>query len=76
VALFIKLWKQSLANGGRMAFCHLSAHLRQLVEVLCLDKVWPVFASEPEAFAYVSDSSHSADVGRCAPGVTRLHGSL
>ena len=56
VGLFIKLWKRAQANHGRMAFCNLSAHLRQLIEILRLDKMWPVFDSLADAIEHVKEA--------------------
>ena len=60
VGLFIRLWKRSQANLGRMAFCNVSPHMQQIVEILRLDAVWPAFGSLSDAVAYVQDCSDTA----------------
>ena len=53
VGLFVKLWKRVQANGGRFVFCNLCGHLRQVVEILRLDGMWPVIDSLAEAIEHV-----------------------
>ena len=52
LGLFVKLWKRTQANGGRFVFCNLCGHLRQVVEILRLDSMWPVFDSLAEAIEH------------------------
>jgi anti-anti-sigma factor len=53
VGLFIKIWKRAQANDGHVAFCNLSAHLQQIVEILHLNELWPIYGSLAEAMAHV-----------------------
>jgi len=46
---FLKLWKRVREHKGRMAFCRLSGHERDILEVAGLDRLWPVCASREEA---------------------------
>ena len=58
--LFIKLWKRSQANLGRMAFCNVSPHMQQIIGILSLDAMWPVVGSLSEAVVFIEGSSPTA----------------
>ena len=53
VVFFIRLWKKTVANHGRIAFCNASPHLLQEFEVLHLNGMWPMFGSLSEAIEHV-----------------------
>jgi anti-anti-sigma factor len=42
------------ARGGRVAFCNLSAHEREIVSITGLTELWPIFPSREEAIRAVS----------------------
>jgi len=46
---FLKLWKRVREGKGRLAFCCLSGHERDILEVAGLDRLWPICASRAEA---------------------------
>jgi anti-anti-sigma factor len=46
---FLKLWKRVREHKGRMAFCRLSGHERDILVAVGLDRLWPVCASREEA---------------------------
>jgi anti-anti-sigma factor len=46
---FLKLWKRVREGKGRLAFCRLSNHEREILAVAGLDRLWPVCASREEA---------------------------
>jgi anti-anti-sigma factor len=46
---FLKLWKRVREVKGRLAFCRLSTHQREILQVAGLDRLWPVCASREEA---------------------------
>jgi anti-anti-sigma factor len=50
---FLNLWKRVREHKGRMAFCCLSGHERDILEVAGLDRLWPVCASREEALGAV-----------------------
>ena len=56
VAFFIKLWKRTQACDGRLVYCSVSPHLREVFEIVRLDKVWPMFESRAEAIAELQES--------------------
>jgi anti-anti-sigma factor len=54
LGLFARLWKRVRARGGRMAFCNVSAHEAEIMEVTGLTRFWPVHPSREEALAAVA----------------------
>ena len=42
LGFFVRLWKRSRMQGGHMAFCNVSPHERQILEVTRLDTLWSV----------------------------------
>jgi anti-anti-sigma factor len=53
LGFFIRLWKRVSARGGRMAFCNVSDHEKEILTVTRLDTLWPVCPSREEALAEV-----------------------
>lgn len=49
LSFFIKLWKRLRDRGGRMAFCGLSEHEREVLQVTKLAGLWPICSSRTEA---------------------------
>lgn len=50
---FIRMWKSIQDRKGRMAFCNLSAHQKEILEVTKLDAYWTLHATKDEAVAAV-----------------------
>ena len=42
------------ANGGQMAFCNVSAHELEILELTKLDTLWGLYGSRDEALRQVS----------------------
>jgi len=53
LGFFIRMWKRVSAHGGRMAFCNVSQHEREVLTVTRLDGLWPICATRSEALAAV-----------------------
>lgn len=53
LGLFLRLWKRVRGRGGRMAFCNVSEHEREILAVTKLDGLWPVCRSREEALRVV-----------------------
>jgi anti-sigma B factor antagonist len=53
LGFFLRLWKRMSARGGRLAFCNLSDHEKEILLVTRLDTLWPVCASREEALRKV-----------------------
>jgi anti-anti-sigma factor len=53
LGFFIKLWKRVRECDGRMAFCSLSDHEREILKVTHLDGIWPICSSRAEAIRAV-----------------------
>src|SRR6516165_10132665 len=41
LGFFVKLWKRVRQHGGRMAFCGVSDHEREILKITRLDGLWP-----------------------------------
>jgi anti-anti-sigma factor len=57
LGFFLKLWTRVTSRGGRMAFCNISAHEREILEITMLHRLWPIYSSRKEALERVSDKS-------------------
>ena len=53
LAFFVRLWKRVSERGGKMAFCNLSDHEKEILAVTRLDHLWPICESRAEALAAV-----------------------
>jgi anti-anti-sigma factor len=49
LGFFLKLWKRVRSRDGRMAFCNVSDHEREILRVTNLDCLWLICASRNEA---------------------------
>jgi stage II sporulation protein AA (anti-sigma F factor antagonist) len=49
LGFFVKLWKRSRTHGGHMAFCNVSPHEREILELTRLDTLWSICGSRDEA---------------------------
>jgi anti-anti-sigma factor len=55
LAFFLKLWTRVRRRNGRMAFCNVSAHEKEILQATRLDQVWPICSSRREALEAVRD---------------------
>jgi anti-anti-sigma factor len=53
LGFFARLWRRVCDRGGRMAFCNVSAHEREVLRVTRLDGLWPICPSRQEAMKAV-----------------------
>jgi anti-sigma B factor antagonist len=53
LGFFIRLGKRVRERQGRMAFCNVSEHEREILEVTSLSDLWPVCPSREAALAMV-----------------------
>ena len=53
LAFFVKLWKRVRRQDGRMAFCNVSAHEKDILQVTNLDRLWPIRSTRAEALKAV-----------------------
>jgi len=49
LGLFLKLWKQTRINNGKMSFCGLSANEEEVFATMKLDSLWPLCKTLDEA---------------------------
>jgi len=49
LSFFVKVWKRVRANGGTMAFCNVSAHEMEILELTKLNELWSLCGSRDEA---------------------------
>ena len=54
IGFFVKIWKRVRKAGGHMAFCNVSAHEQQILELTKLDTLWDVCGTREEALALVN----------------------
>jgi anti-anti-sigma factor len=53
LGFFVKLWKRVRSRSGRMAFCNLSDHESEILQITTLDHLWPICSSRSEALEAV-----------------------
>jgi anti-anti-sigma factor len=53
LGFFLRLWKRLSRRGGRMAFCNVSEHEREILAVTRLDTLWPTCINRAEALKAV-----------------------
>lgn len=53
LGFFVKLWKRVSKAGGRLAFCNVSAHEREILQITKLDHLWPICSSRDKALAAI-----------------------
>jgi anti-anti-sigma factor len=53
LAFFVKLWQRVRRQNGRMAFCNVSEHEKEILQITNLDKSWPICSSRAEALQAV-----------------------
>jgi anti-anti-sigma factor len=53
LGFFVKLWKRVRDRQGRMVFCGVSEHEREILKATNLDGLWPIFLSWEEALKAV-----------------------
>jgi anti-sigma B factor antagonist len=55
LGFFVRLWKRIRECNGRMAFCAVSDHEKEILKVTNLDGLWPIYASREEALKAVQE---------------------
>jgi anti-anti-sigma factor len=53
LGLFVRLWKRVGGRGGRMAFCNVSEHEKEILIGTRLDTLWPICTTKAEALKVV-----------------------
>jgi anti-anti-sigma factor len=53
LGFFVKLWKRVRKQGGHMAFCNVSDHEKEILQIAHLDHLWSVAASRADALQAV-----------------------
>ena len=54
LGFFVRIWKTTCTRKGRMAFCNLSDHEKEILKVMKLDQLWDICGSREEALQTVS----------------------
>ncbi len=79
IYLFLKIYRHVRENRGRMAFCGVSPNEREVLSIMALDAMWPVFRSREEAVGFVAEHSveilvvDDSEVDRCLVGGLLAH---
>jgi anti-anti-sigma factor len=55
LGFFVKLWKRVRSRNGRMAFCNVSDHEKEILQITALDHLWPICSSRIEALDTVKE---------------------
>ena len=55
LGFFLKLWKRVRMLKGRMAFCNVSEHEKEILQITKLDHLWPICSSRSEALDAVRE---------------------
>jgi anti-anti-sigma factor len=53
LGMFVRLWKTVSAGNGRMVFCNLSEHEKEVLQVTKLDQLWDICNSRDDALQVV-----------------------
>jgi len=56
LGFFLKLWKRVRNHNGRMAFCNVSDHEKEILRITKLDHLWLICSSRVEALEAVRES--------------------
>lgn len=54
LGLFVRLWKTAETHGGQFAMCCLSDLHQEMLTVMRLDNLWPVYATRHDALAAIN----------------------
>jgi len=55
LGFFVKLWKRVRMLNGRMAFCNVSDHEKEILQITRLDHLWLICSSRSEALKAVRE---------------------
>jgi len=55
LGFFLKLWKRVRKRNGGMAFCNVSDHEKEILQITKLDHLWPICSSRSEALEAVKE---------------------
>jgi anti-sigma B factor antagonist len=55
LAFFVKLWKWVRRHNGFLAFCNLSDHEKEILQVAHLDHLWAIYETKGEALKAVQE---------------------
>jgi len=53
LGIFVRLWKRISRCGGRMAFCNVSQHEKEILSGTRLDTLWPICPTRADALKVV-----------------------
>lgn len=53
LGFFLRIWKRVRRREGRMAFCNVSDHEKEILQITNLDHSWPICSSRDEALRAV-----------------------
>jgi anti-anti-sigma factor len=55
ISFFLKLWKRVRGRKGRMVFCNVSEHEKELLKLTKLESLWAIARSREEALRLVRE---------------------
>jgi anti-anti-sigma factor len=68
LGFFLKLWKRVRRRNGCMAFCNVSDHEQEILQVTNLDHLWPICPSRGEALEAVQENERLSALLRLLVG--------
>ncbi len=74
IHLFLKIYRRVRENRGRMSFCGVSPNEQEVLAMMALDTLWPVFETRDDAINFVGANSveilvvDDSEVDRCLIG--------
>jgi len=63
LGIFLRFWKAVKGRNGRMAFCNVSDHEKELLQITHLDHSWPICSSRSEALEAVTGNERLSAAG-------------
>jgi anti-anti-sigma factor len=61
LGFFVNLWKRVRSRHGRVAFCNVSDHEKEILQITNLDHSWPICSSMREALEAVRGAPPCVD---------------
>lgn len=54
LTVLMRSWKSCVTRGGMMVLCGVSDRVRELLSIVRLDRLWPIYATRGEAMSALS----------------------
>jgi len=54
LSILMRAWKNCVTRGGMMVLCGVGEHVRELLSIVRMDRLWPIYATRGEAMTALS----------------------